>query len=255
MADIGSTLREARMRARIDITEVETATKIRAKYLRALENEEWDLLPGPVYIKSFLRSYGDYLGLDSRMLTDEFKHRYERPSDHDLHPIAPLGRERERRGRASRLPSWVPIAAVAAVVVVILFVVGLASPGNNGTPSASTHQSHRHRPVHHPHHVAPHTPPPRPKKVRLQLIPTGLVYVCLVNGGGRKLIDAQNFNVGQTVPVESARHLLLTLGNNAVQVKVNGHAVPVSASANAIRLMITPAGVSHIPLSKPPSCP
>ena len=66
MADIGTTLREARMRARIDITEVETRTKIRAKYLRAIENEEWDLLPGPVYVKSFLRTYGDFLGLDSR---------------------------------------------------------------------------------------------------------------------------------------------------------------------------------------------
>ena len=47
MPDIGTTLREARMRARIDISEIEAETKIRAKYLRALENEEWDLLPGP----------------------------------------------------------------------------------------------------------------------------------------------------------------------------------------------------------------
>ena len=46
MPEIGETLREARMRRRIDMTEVEAATKIRAKYLRALENEEWDLLPG-----------------------------------------------------------------------------------------------------------------------------------------------------------------------------------------------------------------
>src|SRR4051794_26438651 len=107
MADIGSTLREARMRARIDITEVETATKIRAKYLRALENEEWDLLPGPVYIRSFLRTYGDYLGLDARMLTDEFKHRYERPSAHDMHSISSLARERERRTRRARVPPWV----------------------------------------------------------------------------------------------------------------------------------------------------
>ena len=59
------------MRARIDISEVEARTKIRAKYLRAIENEEWDLLPGPVYAKSFLRTYGDFLGLDSRMLLDE----------------------------------------------------------------------------------------------------------------------------------------------------------------------------------------
>ena len=63
--EIGATLRETRMRARIDIGEVEMRTKIRAKYLRAIENEEWDLLPGPVYVKSFLCTYGDYLGLDT----------------------------------------------------------------------------------------------------------------------------------------------------------------------------------------------
>src|SRR3984957_7570285 len=111
MADIGSTLREARMRAKIDITEVETRTKIRAKYLRAIENEEWDLLPGPVYVKSFLRTYGDYLGLDSRMLVDEFKRQHERPPDQDATPIASLSRERPRdRGpRGPVIPPWAPI--------------------------------------------------------------------------------------------------------------------------------------------------
>src|SRR5947209_9194969 len=112
MAEIGATLREARMRARIDITEVETRTKIRAKYLRAIENEEWELLPGPVYAKSFLRTYGDFLGLDSRMLVDEFRRRYEGPSDHDLQPIASLARERERGPRGPRSSSWIVIAAV-----------------------------------------------------------------------------------------------------------------------------------------------
>ena len=66
MAEIGSTLREARMRARIDISEIEAQTKIRAKYLRAIENEEWGLLPGPTFVKSFLRTYAEALGLDGR---------------------------------------------------------------------------------------------------------------------------------------------------------------------------------------------
>src|ERR1700749_4165338 len=115
MADIGSTLREARMRERIDMSEVEAQTKIRAKYLRAIENEEWDLLPGPIYAKSFLRTYSDYLGLDSRMLLDEFKRRYERPSEHETRPgrVAardrPRDRDRDRRPRRLRAPSWAPI--------------------------------------------------------------------------------------------------------------------------------------------------
>ena len=88
-ADIGQTLREARMRQKIDMTEVEAATKIRAKYLRALENEEWDLLPGPTFVKTFLRTYGEYLGLDARLLVEEYRQGYERLSTQDLTPFAP----------------------------------------------------------------------------------------------------------------------------------------------------------------------
>ena len=106
MAEIGSTLREARMRARIDISEVEAGTKIRAKYLRALENEEWDLLPGPVYVKSFLKTYGDFLGLDSRLLIDEFKRRYERPMEHEVRAMATTARERDRHRNPSRATLW-----------------------------------------------------------------------------------------------------------------------------------------------------
>src|SRR5918912_1553498 len=100
MPEIGATLREARMRARIDISEIEAETKIRAKYLRALENEEWDLLPGPTYVRTFLRTYAEALGLDAKLLLEEYKLRHERPSDHDLMPI---GAQRRRGvGRRAR---------------------------------------------------------------------------------------------------------------------------------------------------------
>src|SRR5271166_5576955 len=129
MAEIGSTLREARMRAHIDISEVEAQTKIRAKYLRAIENEEWDLLPGPIYAKSFLRTYGDYLGLDSRMLVDEYKRRYEHPSEHDARsmgrvPARDRGRDRNGRPRRRRAPSWLPILVAIVAIVAVLYVVG-----------------------------------------------------------------------------------------------------------------------------------
>src|SRR5437763_12474709 len=136
MPDIGPTLRDARLRARIDMAAVEARTKIRAKYLRAMENEEWDMIPGPVYVKSFLRTYGDYLGLDSRMLVEEFKRRYEQPAEHELQPIASLRRERERereqehRGRPRFAPPpWAAIVAVLVVVVIVLFVIGKYSGG------------------------------------------------------------------------------------------------------------------------------
>ena len=81
MADIGSLLRETRIRNKIDITTVEEATKIRAKYLRALENEEWVVLPGPTYVKTFLRTYAQFLGLDPHLLVDEYSARFEEPED------------------------------------------------------------------------------------------------------------------------------------------------------------------------------
>ena len=147
MADIGTTLREARIRARIDISEVEARTKIRAKYLRAIENEEWDLLPGPVYVKSFLRTYGDFLGVDSRRLVDEYKRRYERPADQDLRPIAPLGRERERRRRrSSRLGRVAAVVLVLAAVAAALFVVGSLSR-NNTTDELDAVDDRRFEPV------------------------------------------------------------------------------------------------------------
>ncbi len=115
-------------------------TKIRAKYLRAIENEEWDLLPGPVYVKSFLRTYGDFLGLDSRLLVDEFKRRYERPSDHEQRhdgrrrPVSATA-ERAAPGRLrSALFSPRSVIVVALIVIVVaLCVIGsrqrLEEPG------------------------------------------------------------------------------------------------------------------------------
>jgi cytoskeletal protein RodZ len=254
MADIGSTLREARMRARIDISEVEAQTKIRAKYLRAIENEEWDLLPGPVYAKSFLRTYGDFLGLDSRMLIDEFKRRYESPTDQEIRPASTIARERERerRRRAPRFPSWAPIAIVVLVIIGVLYAVGSAT--QSGPSSTTAHKSVRH----HPRHGATPVKVPtlaKPTNVKLQLVPTGTVYVCLVNGSGAKLIDERTFTTADKIPAATAPSLLLTLGNASVKMKVNGKAVPVTASASAIRLRLTPTGVKHIPLSQTPTCP
>ena len=114
MPEIGDQLRETRMRNRIDITEVEAATKIRAKYLRALENEEWDLLPGPTFVKTFLRTYADYLGLDARQLVEEYRSRYERPSGQELTPFGTNLGSRRSRPRRPVLAPW--MAVIAGVV-------------------------------------------------------------------------------------------------------------------------------------------
>ncbi len=243
------------MRAKIDINEVEVRTKIRAKYLRAIENEEWDLLPGEVYVKSFLRTYGGFLGLDTRQLIDDFRQQYERPSDHEMRPIAPPGRDRDRervsRGRV--LPPWLVIGAVLIAVIVILFTVGKLNGGS--APPPATHpvatiparRSHRRHRAGTPRTVAPHT-------VRLQLVATGQVYVCLVDGTGRKLIPGVTYAGGQTIPVKTAPRLLLTLGNNAVQMKVNGKKVPIAASTGAIGYKLEPGSTRPLSAARQPRC-
>src|SRR5215211_5608137 len=137
MPDIGATLREARMRQRIDISEIESETKIRAKYLRALENEEWDLLPGPTYVKSFLRTYAEALGLDGKLLIEEYKLRHERLSDVEMQPIRPPGaREPRRRRRAGTGRGWAVLIVVAALIG-SLYALG-RSGGDDGSDAAST---------------------------------------------------------------------------------------------------------------------
>ena len=76
MFEIGNSLREARLRRELDFPELEQGTKIRAKYLRALEDETFDQLPAPTYVKGFLRTYADYLGLDGQLYVDEYNVRY-----------------------------------------------------------------------------------------------------------------------------------------------------------------------------------
>src|SRR5437868_9700412 len=76
MFEIGSSLREARLRQGLDFPEIEQATKIRAKYLRALEDEQFDVLPAQTYVKGFLRSYAEYLGLDGQLYVDEYNSRF-----------------------------------------------------------------------------------------------------------------------------------------------------------------------------------
>ncbi|HEY5816206.1 MAG TPA: helix-turn-helix domain-containing protein, partial [Solirubrobacterales bacterium] len=71
---IGATLREARIRRKIELSEVEAAIKIRVRYLLAIENEEWDVLPGVAYTRGFVRTYAYYLGLDGERLADEYRH-------------------------------------------------------------------------------------------------------------------------------------------------------------------------------------
>ena len=123
MADIASQLRTARTDAGIDIATAEYATKIRSKYLRALESGDWAALPEETSAKSFLRTYADYLGLDGRALVEVFKAGRESVGDPASYaPSAPYRDTGQRR-------SWRVWIAVALVIILIvaLFLIGTNS--------------------------------------------------------------------------------------------------------------------------------
>jgi cytoskeleton protein RodZ len=269
MAEIGQTLHEARIRARIDISEMEARTKIRAKYLRALENEEWDLLPGDVFVKSFLKTYGDALGLDSRLLVDEFKRQYERPADHEAKP-APSRRDRDRsRAHEPRGPLLSPRALVAVVIVAIIVGLGVygeltknnSGMGGTNTPVANSggngngHTGGKHGTTTTTTHTTTtsrtqttSTNPP----VTLQIVPTASVWICVERASGKALVPGVIYSAGETVPVATGHTLLVNLGNDHVDLKVNGKAYPITASGTPVGLKVTTAGVSTI--TSGPTC-
>jgi cytoskeletal protein RodZ len=129
--EIGSSLREARNRQGLDFNEMESRTKVRGKYLRALEAEQFDQLPGHTYIKGFLRTYADALGMDGQLYVDEYNSRFVAGEDEQ-----PLRTRRvpQSRGRRERRESRIVVVALAAIVLVTALVIAAWRFGGTDEP-------------------------------------------------------------------------------------------------------------------------
>ena len=249
------------MRERIDVSEIEAQTKIRAKYLRALENEEWGLLPGPTFVKSFLRTYAQALGLDGKALVEEYRLHHERPSEGMLEPIV-SSRNRSRSSRPSR-PGRDPgpsrgytIAVGTILLVIVVLIVLLVTNGSSKKKETRTTATRIPTTAKHaakPRHSA--TANAGSDVVSLSITPTAAVYVCLIGEGGRKLIPGEELQAGQSTSTYHAKRFELTLGNNAVTLYIDGRARTVPASSSAIGYSITKArGRRTLPASQQPTC-
>src|SRR4051812_16728019 len=131
MFEIGNSLREAREKRGIEIAQVEQATKIRGKYLRQLEDEQFDTLPSETYVKGFLRTYADYLGLDGQLYVDEYSSRFVIGEEVVRPRRSPQPDARDRR-RLERNLVVLVLTAIAIVTVVVISAWGWASSGSGG---------------------------------------------------------------------------------------------------------------------------
>jgi cytoskeletal protein RodZ len=126
MFDIGASLREARTRRGLSLDDVTSGLRIRERYVTALEEERWELLPGEAYAKSFLRMYAEFLGLDGSLYVDEYNERVATHAEEALAPdsLAP------RRGKSSLLTR-----TIVGVVAVAALVAALNAFGSGNRPS------------------------------------------------------------------------------------------------------------------------
>jgi len=196
---IGEVLKRTRTRRKLDIHTVEQQTKIRTKYLRALENEEWDVLPGPAYAKGFLRTYAQFLGLDGDALVDEYRRTVEAAmhADHAYGFGEPLLERRRRPGQEPRrawpMRLWA-LGALAAVIAVVFVILGSGDSSNKGK------HGHHHKGKHHAAQGAnsggANGGNGAKHPVTVALVTRNDMQVCLVTGDGRALIDAQTLISG-----------------------------------------------------------
>jgi hypothetical protein len=143
--EIGSSLREVRIRCGVELVQVEAETHIRTRYLKALEDERFDLLPGDAYVRGFLRTYADYLELDAELFVDEYKARFA-PPEEPLPQLIP-----RRRIGLHRLPARGTVGAVLVVTLVATLAWRLDSGGESTEPASKGG-------------LAPRMPPPAPAR-------------------------------------------------------------------------------------------
>jgi Helix-turn-helix domain/RodZ C-terminal domain len=158
MFEIGESLREARSRRKVGLSEVEKSTRIRVQQLEALEQEQFDLLPPDPYRRSFLREYAEFLGLDGDLYTSEYDRRFA--------AAEPVVLPARRSGRGPRPPSKGPLISIAAVALVVLVGVAVWLLGRSGgtgsiTPPATTLAHARTTPRPHSRHRVAATPAPK----------------------------------------------------------------------------------------------
>jgi hypothetical protein len=247
-AEIGKTLRDTRNRLRVDLASVESATKIRVRYLRAIENEEWDVLPGGAYTRSFIRTYANHLGLDGERLADDFRRTVEAPPGMAARP-EPVPPRRERRsGGGPRLPAGALAGLVALTLIGILVAIGLAGGDDDeGEPMPNADRPAKQR--------QQDKKPPPDRRVDLRLTASAPVWVCIIDASGEEVVDGLILSTGQSAGPFRSAGFLVSLGNGAVELDLDGEPVPIDETPNPVGYRVgREGGVRVLDEANRPTC-
>jgi cytoskeleton protein RodZ len=245
--EIGNSLREARLRQGYELPRVEADTKIRAKYLRALEEEHFEVLPGETYVKGFLRTYAEYLGLDGQLYVDEFNSRFTREEEQPLAPSRP--RRQAARSRAVE-SNFVIVALAGIIAVTILVVVAWKFGSSSPEPSANVVP----RPLPSTDSTTSTTKTQAPssghKHMKTRLVLTAVDGDCWLQVRSRsatgKLLYEGTLQAGQTQRFVDSKRLWMQLGNPVyLRAKLNMKMVQNLPSGPAI-VVATAKGVRTV---------
>ena len=224
------------MRQRLDIADVETRTKIRAKYLRALENEEFGMLPGPTFVKTFLRTYAELLGLDPHLLLEEYRANYEGEDELELQPLGPPGVAGRDRSRGPMLGPGVLALLVVVGVIAVLVAIGLSSDDSgSGQEAAGTDTAAQRTTTQGKKKKKKKAA--TPTRVALRVTPATPTWVCVDRGAGTPVIFENTIDSAQTF---RGKRLRINLGKRDVELRKNGRPVELAPGPDAAGFDFTP---------------
>jgi len=255
---IGQKLLQAREERGEQLSDVEVATKIRVKFLAAMEEDRWSDLPAPAYARGFLDIYARHLGLDQQALLDEYSKAVE-DEPHEPVPGTAIKPGTLRQNRpARRLPhiSFGPVAKVAAGLIVLailgLVIVGsIGGSDNGGNDKQSKAADHGAR---SDTQSTPTTTTTPSDQVSVELRATAAVWVCLVDERGTPIVDSETLSADQSRGPFRAGRFDVTFGNGSVEMTVNGQPADIPQVAEPIGYRISPAGLRQLSPSSRPNC-
>ena len=249
MFEIGNSLREARLRQGIELTRAEADTKVRAKYLRALEEERFEVLPAETYVKGFLRTYAEYLGLDGQLYVDEFNSRFAKDEE-VLLPAASTGRPRPRAAESSLVVVALAGIVAVTVLVVVAWQVGTGNETRTeplvgaGTPT----QTVKETPAETRTTTAATPPSTKPRLAKLALTAArGDCWVQVRAGSASgELLYEGTLQQGQTQRFLKWKRLWMQLGAPSnVDARLNGRRVKDFPAQQSV-VVVTARGVRTV---------